>query len=435
MKIIQSYWTKPMLQMCNWAIIDYHFITWTLSCLRLKQFYQEVSIYTDDIGKDILIDILKLPYDSVFLELNEIQSVPSQIWTWGKIYTYSLQEVPFLHVDGDVIIGKKLPFDTEPLIAQHVERNFEHNKQFFSLLEREKYSYPDNILLDKENIGEVNAGILGGNNIDFFKDYIFTAKKFMSDNIKNIASSENKNEITAFNTILEQHLFYALAKEHNKEISFLFPEGFVQDDYVRLVNFRKSAAHDYIHPVGYLKNNPYFGEKIAELLLIEAPSTFNIFQTRKQEIYKILGAIPKEKKDNSIVDIHKKKLRECYSDSKIIEDIINIVISCNNENIYNTLFKINPYIKVWKEVDTGQWSMLIPSILSSENELKLVKYSLGVLGQFLFNIIQMYKNRHFKLDDIISQIGELPIEKKVKVIAAIEQLLYMHALVSVKGGN
>jgi hypothetical protein len=68
MKIIHSLWTKPLFKnknlnafdrfMGGWSEKRFNYMSWTLSCLQFKSFYENIELYTDEYGKKILIDIL-----------------------------------------------------------------------------------------------------------------------------------------------------------------------------------------------------------------------------------------------------------------------------------------------------------------------------------------------------------------------------------------
>jgi hypothetical protein len=97
MKIIQSFWTKPFLQSPDlqdsrmnggWPARKYNYFSWALSCLQLCRYYQNVELVTDDLGKFILIEKLKLPYTSVKTELNRINDYNAGLWALGKICAY-----------------------------------------------------------------------------------------------------------------------------------------------------------------------------------------------------------------------------------------------------------------------------------------------------------------------------------------------------------
>ncbi len=77
---------------------------WALSCLQWQKIYNKVTLYADDIAAKLLIDTLRLPNTTVICELGKLNSCHPSLWALPKIYAYSKQESPFLHVDGDVFI-------------------------------------------------------------------------------------------------------------------------------------------------------------------------------------------------------------------------------------------------------------------------------------------------------------------------------------------
>jgi hypothetical protein len=110
-KIIQTLYLSdngedPLKNNLGFLSPEFNWMGWALSCLQLKQYYRYVELYTNNAGYEVLINKLKLPYDEVHLVLNDI-TFPPQLWAYPKLYTYSLQSAPFLHIDGDAFfLGK-----------------------------------------------------------------------------------------------------------------------------------------------------------------------------------------------------------------------------------------------------------------------------------------------------------------------------------------
>jgi hypothetical protein len=77
MKIVQTFWTKPGLN-GHWIDPAFHYLSWALSCLQLRQFYSNVELYTDDFGCQLLLEEFRLPYTKVNLTLNDF-SFPSYL--------------------------------------------------------------------------------------------------------------------------------------------------------------------------------------------------------------------------------------------------------------------------------------------------------------------------------------------------------------------
>ncbi|MBO4642379.1 MAG: hypothetical protein J5661_05940, partial [Bacteroidaceae bacterium] len=132
MRIVQTFWSggKSLLQDgFGWLHPEYNLMSWALSCLSLREHYDEVALYTDSEGKRILIDELHLPYTEVNVVFDDFPCLP-QHWALAKIKTYSLQTKPFLHVDGDVYLPALVPLKiiSSPLIAQNKEVGTDYYK-------------------------------------------------------------------------------------------------------------------------------------------------------------------------------------------------------------------------------------------------------------------------------------------------------------------
>jgi hypothetical protein len=220
MKIIQSFWSKPIeffdtnnsgRFQGGWYDTRYNLLSWAYSCLQLRKFYDEVELYTDELGKRLLIDKLQLPYTKVNVVFQNIEKYDPGLWALGKIYTYSLQKQPFIHVDGDVYIWNQFPekFKNAELISQNIESNFSFYTHLIKSLKEIDFRFPDyikeNLISGKNNA--YNAGIFGGNNIDFFQDYTQEAFRLIEIN----SSILHKIDLGRFNTFYEQYLFYCLS--------------------------------------------------------------------------------------------------------------------------------------------------------------------------------------------------------------------------------
>lgn len=107
-------------------------MAWCYSVLKLREFYKELELYTDFEGKNILIDLLQLPYSKVYTDYEYIDVNPN-LWAYPKILTYNRQEKPFIHIDGDIFIWKKFDKALEgaDLIAQNLEASTEYYVNLF----------------------------------------------------------------------------------------------------------------------------------------------------------------------------------------------------------------------------------------------------------------------------------------------------------------
>ncbi|RZL57794.1 MAG: hypothetical protein EOO93_17310 [Pedobacter sp.] len=150
----------------GWVAPEYNLMSWALSCLQLKKYYKNIALYCDTETKKLLIDELGLPYTEVHCELDKLNCYHQELWAIPKIYCYSIQEKPFLHVDGDVFIWKA--FDdrllSRPLIAQNLESATHHYNGIMFELEQNLNFFPEEIKVErkaKNPILAYNAGIFG----------------------------------------------------------------------------------------------------------------------------------------------------------------------------------------------------------------------------------------------------------------------------------
>ncbi|WP_298422723.1 DUF6734 family protein [uncultured Kordia sp.] len=281
MKIVQSFWSKPMRTQSNdiegrfsggWLDKKYLYMSWALSCLQFRKYFDNVELVTDAYGKKILIDVLKLPYTKVTVALDELDKYPQDLWALGKIYAYSIQKEPFIHADGDVFIWEDIhnKVKNAPLYVQSLEVNMPvYHTHFNEIVNAFEY-IPDvlkNITPNKDILTAINAGLFGGHNLDFIQEYTKEAFKFVDDNL------ENMDTITKgpFNMIYEQLLFFYMAKHKQIEITSYFdsPNNF---DLVQFSGIPGKIK--YIHPIGVFKKSLEVNENIANKLLLEHPETY-----------------------------------------------------------------------------------------------------------------------------------------------------------------
>lgn len=208
MKIIQSYWSKPSEETKNkigrnsggWLDKHFHYMSWALSCLKFKEFYSDVELYTDAKGKDFLIDKLKLPYTKVENCLDCLNDYNPLIWAVGKIHTYSLQTAPFIHADNDVFIWKKFgeAFETQLLIAQSFSYSYPRLKPLLDSIFKELKFIPSAIRNDYKNENVTDSlcvGIVGGNDIAFIQAFSKKCLEFIDKNLPNLEKIDAKKMV------------------------------------------------------------------------------------------------------------------------------------------------------------------------------------------------------------------------------------------------
>lgn len=78
MKIVQTFWHGNNSLLDNsfgWMNPQYHLMSWALSCLSLKDNYQNIVLYTDSHGYEIFAEQLKLPYTDIIIQYDNLTSL------------------------------------------------------------------------------------------------------------------------------------------------------------------------------------------------------------------------------------------------------------------------------------------------------------------------------------------------------------------------
>jgi len=295
-KIVQSSWAcnhKNLLEFnAGWYAPEYNLMGWTLSCLQLRRYYNNVTLYADDVSAKILIDVLRLPYTEVVCNLNQLDNYHFQLWALPKIYTYSQQSSSFLHVDGDVFIWK--PFTDNllknGLIAQNLEVSTSYYENNMRLLESQLNYFPKEIIEARKKYNPIyayNAGIFGGTDLSFFKTYTAKAFEFVRRNEQHLSQIN----VSVFNIFFEQYLFYSLAKKQNKSVAVLIDEVIGDNQYTGFGEFNEVPYNlQYLHLLGTFKRDRVVCEQMANRLRLDYPEYYyriiELFKTNQVALKK-----------------------------------------------------------------------------------------------------------------------------------------------------
>lgn len=274
MKILQSFWSKPFRQPFSNDMysrqnggfpLKRHFIyTWSLSLLCLKQQFGKVHLITDDDGKKLLLDKFHLPYDSCSLELNCLKDFPSSFWAAGKIFLYTHVKEPFIHFDGDIIIGKQ--FEKKRLSGtlvsefHYVDNSLNYRKPIRELAQSDLIFPPiiTDLFKNPETIYEdYNMGIIGGTDYSFFNDY---GKESLTS-IKKILPIEIKDPrlLSFLNCLFEQRYFFKKCQRLHKNPALCIPHSLSEDyDYQKKIIEMGPDCFTFVHLHNTYKRLYYF---------------------------------------------------------------------------------------------------------------------------------------------------------------------------------
>ncbi|MCF8716355.1 hypothetical protein JM658_16110 [Joostella atrarenae] len=281
MKIIHSFWSKPSSEVNfltekfngGWKHHKYFCMSWALSCLTFQKQYGEIELITDIAGKKILIDKLNLPYSNVRLDLEDLKNYPKELWAIGKIYSYMLQEEPFIHVDNDIYIWGKLgsEYENAELVGQNLDLYEGHYHFAMNHLKELDFSFPHELVEDfkiQKKFKATNAGIIGGNNLDFFREFGDRSFWFIKKNLDKM----NKTLIgSSYALIYEQYFFSVLARLYKTPIKHYI--SYEKDNNIALNNFmRKYDEKKYVHLYGTTKSTFEACRELELNLLVDFPT-------------------------------------------------------------------------------------------------------------------------------------------------------------------
>ncbi len=352
MNIIQTLYVDENIDLyknpIGWVKPEFHCMAWALSCLQLKKLYKSVTLYANKHAANFLINELGLPYDNV-VYFPESYSLPHKaLWALPKLWTYSMQNEPFLHVDGDVFLFNRI--DESILNNDVVGQNIEVATDYYTETQKEieeHFSFLPNVVREdfetRIPIRAINAGILGGNDIKLFKDYTNEAFDYINKNIDSLPLMNADR----FNVFFEQHLLYTMMKQRKSSTGLIFHDiiedkGYQYVGSIQEVPFKR----DYIHLLGHFKRDkvtcvlmalklkqlyPDFYERILQTFTNKGQSISDLpikenfgidFSKLDTYVNNIINVFDKEEQTSFLEDY--KTLR-----SKIKEHII----SCNIDEI------------------------------------------------------------------------------------------------------
>ena len=294
MRIVQTFWTDRQSLLENsfgWINPQFHLMSWALSCLSLRKNYDEVVLYTDSEGYRVFIELLKLPYTEVVVQYDGLQC-PRPHWAYPKMLTYSLQKKPFVHVDGDLYIPHRLDKKIEQsgLIAQNVETGTGYYHHMMGDILRRGVVLPDFLTkeLERDSIRSYNAGVLGGNDLDFIQEYCRTAFRIIEEN-RLLEEGNLRNHVNN-NLLYEQVLFFALADRQGKSVASVIDRvvpdnGYCYADFCDLYRYDQFPM---LHILGGYKRNPRICKLLGRTLLDRYPEYYrrilNLFADSHQRL-------------------------------------------------------------------------------------------------------------------------------------------------------
>jgi len=225
MQAVWSFWTKPYRAHHHgvWLTDAHHLFAWVLSVETAKRHYDRTCLVTDDDGAQLLVGRLGLEFTSVSTALTALRDANPAWWVLGKLWAYRLQSQPFVHIDNDVFLWKRLPERVEraAVFAQNPEWFPAEGESWYRphAFDRAFRTYsgwtPDEWRWYTARRGSeaICCGILGGTHVQFLSYYARLAIE-MIEHPHNAAASRSLGSCIGDNILFEQYLLAACLAYH-----------------------------------------------------------------------------------------------------------------------------------------------------------------------------------------------------------------------------
>jgi len=271
-KAIYTLWLDPR-QKINQGyenILDL-FCCLSLSVELAKQQFEKVELVCNSTGKSLLIDQLQIPFTSYNVALDQFDNkLDPDHWALAKMYSYSIQNEPFLHIDTDVFIFSKIPQEVlqKDLIFQNKEMLDIHGGYLVSLEKYRKLRSKLQSSAVKDNVQYAyNCGVVGANNLDVIKQWYSLASSFVEGEEYKTFWEEQEDK-HRFNHFFEQY-FIACLVDQNKELSV---ESLLGDLLIDRGHYSYSNKEFlYTHLWGEVKRDRKILQKVYSRLLTSFP--------------------------------------------------------------------------------------------------------------------------------------------------------------------
>jgi len=251
----------------GWLEPKYNYYSWALSSLMLREQYPKVELITDKMGKQLLVDCMKLPYSKVSVELDFLDQYPTDLWALGKIVSYAMQRSGFIHVDSDIFILERFSRKIEraSLIAQNAEHNLEFYSRTIDELKQNNFHLPSFMESNIHGTRQAsNAGIFGGNDNQLFKNLEHEVFTFIEQNQNRFSRLSNLGMLNPF---LEQLMFQSLVTRDNKKVTYYLDGINPDDSEMVLFHLAPFRSKRYIHVYSRTLKNDANVVRNVELML------------------------------------------------------------------------------------------------------------------------------------------------------------------------
>jgi hypothetical protein len=275
-KAIYSFWTKPYLEHGFKSGGEFYteegfYSSWTLSVMNASKHFDKVELYIDTPGWEMLKPF-NLPFTKVHIILDELDKYNSELWSIGKIYSYRLQNEPFVHVDSDVYLWEGLPdeYQKSEILVQNSEQGYaEYERMLIDYIER--YWGKSDIIDDfitRNGLSKIisfNCGVFGGTNVDFINRYSKEAINFADVINEKFKTDQSIKYCTP--CFFEQSILAMMLEKEN-----IFPSLVIDGSKSHNPNFR------YTHLAASAKKSKEADVRIKRRISMDHPGSYDLIK-------------------------------------------------------------------------------------------------------------------------------------------------------------
>lgn len=284
MKALYTFWSKPLKEnVCRCKSEKNFVLMFIYSMLWSAKWFQKVEMNTDDYGYNIF-KYFESNNIKIKNTLNNFDNLDSYLfWAYPKLYSLTLQDEPFVHIDGDIFIFRKLKnelfegdFGFQNRETTYYERTYNRLINFY-----DKNYLNKPIEWNPSLKSAINCGLM------YFKDP--TLAKIFHENIKKYFINIDKDSLSILKKELQEiinvtYITYPLLFEQYYINCFvnsfknLKTNYLLSDEEIKKEEQGQSNIEGYVHLIED-KNNPYYINNISERFMIEFPNEWKIFNS------------------------------------------------------------------------------------------------------------------------------------------------------------
>jgi hypothetical protein len=267
-RAVYSLWTKPV----DGEHVGFNSEQNLIECFALslhysKKWFKEVHLVTDIKGKK-LVEKYGLKFDHINTDLETVMDgVYHNHWSLGKIYACKIQDVPFIHIDIDVILFK--PLSETYLKSDAAFQNIETEEQeqwYKLLLEHAEKNYINKpAWFDGTKFNAYNCGIILFNKLEIIKEWWESSLNY----IKYLDDSKFDYNYHLSCLIYEQFSIYSMCQYYGYNVDLLSFYGKPEQKNLGYLPIDLAEKLGYTHLIAGCKRRPDIEEKVRARLIKE----------------------------------------------------------------------------------------------------------------------------------------------------------------------